>query len=462
MSSNNPVNAYTYVENDRSNPITNSNFVYGTLGGGNWNASFTAKGTDFGSLTVSNLYGNTNLVTTVDGTNTNGTPANNSLNSTIKVLQILENGIYRLKTTLSFSGSGFGNGNNQDFEFFVDDKIRTDTAMGTILSMNPYDISLDGSTTHKILSLGYIYSNNGANYSINSLTQPYAVLTNKANGTSTLTNNGISVVETILYLHNTKLYFNISANQTGNGINATGNFMLELLRANSNYVIGSKYMYNSINKLDTTFTMLLLENGKNVTNSTNTPYTAFNNVYNTLAIKGSPVYGNSNLINFGSQSVSVINSGIYRIRITLNFSGSGFSQSGSSLPPVWNIQNLQLGLFYTTSYNTKPNANTYALSFDTSLTSSNKILSIGYLYSNNGPDYDIVNGVLNVNLPCRATSSTTLVNNGISVVELIVFLIKDNYIGFNIRPGSGDNGNYITAQGNVIFELLAHTDSLSL
>ena len=461
MSAFNPVNAYKYKDPcGNMVPITNSNFVYGTLTGGNWNSNYTAKGNDYGSLSVASLYGNTNLVTTIDATNTNSFGLYN------KVIQVLIHGIYRLKTTLSFSGSGFGSGNNQDFGFFIDDAIRRDTAMDTILSIVPYQIP---DTNHTILSLGYIYSNNGANYSINSSNQPYVVLTNKATSSSyNLVNNGISVIETILYLHvNTPLYFNISSRTTGNGINATGNFMLELLHANYDIVSGEKYFYNNYNKLNQTFVMFLLENGQNVQNSSNTYYTAYNNLYNALKV-GSNV-GNSNLIGIPSVSGNntapffyVNNPGIYRIRTTLIFSGSGFSNNGAVVNPVWNIQNLQFMLFYSSTRNN--NNNTLDILVDTTSnlnsSSQSKILSVGYLYSNDGPNYEIDAGVLTVNLPCRGKSSTTLVNNGISVVELIVFLKKENYVSFNIRPGSGTNGNYITAQGNCTLELLAHTDSL--
>ncbi len=90
--------------------------------------------------------------------------------------------------------------------------------------------------------------------------------------------------------------------------------------------------------------------------------------------------------------------------------------------------------------------------------SSNTLLSFGYMYSYSGTtaqSYININSYYPYyNVPCESSSSgsTTLVNSGICVLEVILYLQQSNPLFFNISPGGSDN--YLNATGNFELEML--------
>lgn len=255
---------YTYTNTSIEYPITNTNFLYGTLGPCAWIVGsagnpYTAYNTNYGSLTVTSLYGNAGLTSTQTAPNTTNAglarlvTMTNTSGVTGYSLSIIQSGIYRLRTTLSFSGSGFGSG-VQLLALVLTSSPLYNVSLSTQLPINyskPTSI-----TTSEYLSLGYLFSNPGGTsssstrpyYEIDtttttpSVTYPTIFLENTpiSGSSSTFTNNGISVAEVILYLYGnpttnsggtTTLFFNISPSGGSNYLNATGNFMLELLCA---------------------------------------------------------------------------------------------------------------------------------------------------------------------------------------------------------------------------------------
>lgn len=248
---------YTYTNANIEYPITNTNFLYGTLGPSPWitgsaGNTYTAYNTNYGSLTVTSLYGNAGLTSTQTvPNNTNAglarliTMTNSGF--TGYSLSIIQSGIYRLRTTLSFSGSGFGSG-VQLLALVLTRSPLYNVALSTQLPINyskPTSI-----TTSEYLSLGYLFSGSTSSsstrpyYEIDTtsgITYPTIFLENTPISGSTFTNNGISVAEVILYLYGnpttnsgggtTTLFFNISPSGGSNYLNATGNFILELLCA---------------------------------------------------------------------------------------------------------------------------------------------------------------------------------------------------------------------------------------
>ncbi len=475
-----PLMAYTYIDPSTNNtfPIVNSNFVYGTLGPCNWTGltsnltkGYTVSGANYGSLDISSnqLYGNTQLVSLYNY----ATDASNIARHTISANQ---SGIYRLKTTLSFSGINLTSTTNLIFFFSntnADNIILTESEFLGISSLT--NSSPNNLTTNAILSFGYMYSNsiaptsttNGGGYiyfnptptSSGYLTHYYNVYSTITSGV--FTNNGLCVVEVILYLQkNIPLYFNIG--NTACYINATGNFELEMLYAspsssNPQYINTlTNYNYNTSSIINNSnFLYGILASSDWISG-----YTANYTNYGSLDVSTN-LYGNTQLVtlqpytdnnNSQKHTIQVNQSGIYRLRSTLAFTGYGFS-----------VGNIGIDYVFTTAIN-KNTALTGALLINLNANSiysnnaNSAFVSIGSIYSNNGPGILLNNSSGNI-IPVPvfnsyASSATAFTTNGISTFESILYLSNQQPLYFNISCG-GKSGYYINANGNFTLELLS-------
>jgi hypothetical protein len=224
-----PLTAYTWRDSGNNIwPICNTKFMYGTLGS-TYNVEDTTNGiyytcsnTTWGSLNVASIsQGNSNLVEL--------SPFTDKLGVTRYTISVNQSGIYRIRTTLTFSGINFTSGTNIYFKF--GDLSNNNTALPIDSTSNPNLLSL---SSNQILSLGYVYTNNSTSYPsiVNTLTSylPYFTLIPTYSTSTTFLNNGFSVIEQILYLQfNTPLYFNIASVGSNTYVNSTGNFTFELL-----------------------------------------------------------------------------------------------------------------------------------------------------------------------------------------------------------------------------------------
>jgi hypothetical protein len=442
-----PLTAYNYIDPSTNNifSITNSTFLYGFLGPTtnvqSGSIYYTASNTTWGSLNVVNVsQGNTNLV---------GFKTFTLGSNTYKTIAVTQSGIYRIKTTLSFTGSGFNSSTAIYYRFSDISNNNLSIPIEQNSNANISELS-----ANQILSLGYITAYNNGSYpsaviNINNYL-PYITLTPTYSSATSFTNNGLSVIEQILYLQsNTPLYFNMAP--TSGYLNATGNFELEMLYASPNTLNPSyintlkNYTYNNYPIMNSNFIYGILE-ANNYTNG----YTAYDTNFGSLTILKN-LYGNTNLITAYTTAIQVNQTGIYRLRTTLSFSGSGFGSG--------NNEGLQFA--YTTAWCTNtplnfqlyinPSANT-----DFNFQGASAYVSFGYLYSGNGAIYSLTNngGIYPVaTLNSIASSSTELDNNGISVVESILYLVNNQVLYFNISPGGGNN--YLNATGNFMLELLS-------
>jgi hypothetical protein len=237
MSENILLSAYTWTDSSNNIwPICNTKFIYGTLGS-TYNVEDTTNGvyytgssTIWGSLNVASIsQGNSNLVKL--------SPFTDKLGVTRYTISVNQSGIYRIRTTLTFSGINFTSGTNIYFKF--GDLSNNNTALPIDSTSNPNILSL---SSNQILSLGYVYTNNSSSYPsiVNTLTSylPYFTLIPTYSTSTTFLNNGFSVIEQILYLpFNTPLYFNIASVGSNTYVNSTGNFTFELLSFSNNPTI---------------------------------------------------------------------------------------------------------------------------------------------------------------------------------------------------------------------------------
>ena len=441
-----PLTAYNYFDPSTNNifPITNSTFLYGLLGPTNNVVSsgtyYTSSNTTWGSLNVVNVsQGNTHLVALTNFT---------TLYGTYKTIKANQSGIYRIKTTLSFSGSGFNSSTNIYYRF--SDTVNSNAS----ISINPTsDQIISSLTTNYLLSLGYVTAASTSSYpaaiiQINNYT-PYINLFPTDSTSSTFVNNGISVIEQIVYLQaGIPLYFNMAP--TSGFLNATGNFEVEMLYASPSpsYINTlTNYTYNNLPIMNSNFVYGILKaSAYGAANG----YTAYDTNFGSLTI-GNDLYGNTNLITTYSTAIQVTQTGIYRLRTTLSFSGSEFGSG--------NNEGLQFA--YTTAWctSTPLNFQLYidpSANIDFNFQIASAYVSFGYVYSGNGAIYSLTNsgGIYPVvTLNSIASSSTELTNNGISVVESILYLVNNQALYFNISPGG--SGNYLNATGNFMLELLS-------
>ena len=466
MSTFNPVNSYNYIDPSTNKlvPVTNSTFVYGIIS----NSSTSASGTNSSTLTLDLSYGNTQLCS-ISGRN---------------IIKVSNTGIYRLITTLSFTGSGYTANNVQNLKF----GLTKTTVNNANISYNSYLYMLNTSnpvlttiTTSVILSLGNIYSNDAASYDLTNSNSSgagnnYVVgfLRNAALTSTTYYNSGISVVELILYIVNSAtegICLNIGPNQSGTTVNATGNFMLEFIcdTMTNKYVPYYKNVESiSGSTFNSTSCYILLQNaGRTPT------YTANDVDFGSLDVNTSSFIGNSNIFSIYKPSGSSFNTikvkytGIYKVRTSLSFGGQGFGLNTR--------QGLQFALTTsecdgkTTILSASNSLALYTSSITSPTPTSHKYLSLGYIYSTGyltssgstyKADYKINSGatIIYAYLPVNSTSGGSgLDYRGTSVTEATLFLVKDQPLYFSISPNGGNN--YLEGFGNVILELLSVTDT---
>lgn len=207
------LNGYTWSDSSNNKwSIWNSRFAFVTFSG----TDFT--GSPWKKLNINNaVIGNANLV-----------DVSNNL------LKVKVTGIYKLRVTLVFSE---GDGTEENINF----SLSTSDISGNGWNTNNFNMittnldsndTISTSTTSKILSFGNLYSTS-TDLVLFSAVSPFNSVQFQIFSKVPFTNNGISVIENILFLKNdTSLYFNMSGEgNTPLPLNASGNFMLELLSA---------------------------------------------------------------------------------------------------------------------------------------------------------------------------------------------------------------------------------------
>ena len=204
------LNGYTWSDSSNNKwSIWNSSFAYVKF------SSNTFSGPPWRKLNINNaVIGNANLV---DVTN--------------NLLKVTVNGIYKLRVTLIFTGGPDGTEESINFSLSTSDingnswSNTNDNMITTNLDSNE---TISSSTPSKILSFGNLYSTSTDLVLFSANRVQFQIFSKVP-----FTNNGISVIENILFLKNdTTLYFNVSGEGTSPvALNASGNFMLELLSA---------------------------------------------------------------------------------------------------------------------------------------------------------------------------------------------------------------------------------------
>ena len=234
---NNTVALLKYNYTDPSSlkvPIANSFFAYGTLN----SSSNTLYGAAWGSLPIKSIDSNTSFVTKI-----------------ANYIQINVSGIYQITTTLTFNGIT----GSRTFAFSYSNQENINTSTDTITKslnniagpINLYNATDTLSTTPYFIngssSGGGAYLNNGfdslayggnicmINNTPTNTYPPFFLLPNDMQGSNTCPN--LNTISAIYYMPaQTKLYFNIANTDTANGLNANGNFTIELLNYLPNFV----------------------------------------------------------------------------------------------------------------------------------------------------------------------------------------------------------------------------------
>ena len=228
-----PLSAYTWTDSSNSTwPICNTKFIYGILGPTenvqSGSTYYTCSNLSFGSLNVISIsQGNSNLIGLTSFTDAIGV--------TRQTISANQSGIYRIRTTLSFSGAGLTNPTYISVWFSDSNYNNVPVNYNNIVPIDPSsNPTISDLSANQFLSFGYLYANSSSYNNLNTSTsygygyKPYFSI-NSGYISPTLTNNGLSVVEEMLYLQAYKpLFFNIQCN-TPVYLNAAGNFTLELL-----------------------------------------------------------------------------------------------------------------------------------------------------------------------------------------------------------------------------------------
>lgn len=223
-----PLLKYNYTDPTSINvPIANSCFAYGTL---NY-ATNTLYGSAWGSLPIKSIDSNTGFVTKI-----------------ANYIQINISGIYQITSTLTFTG--ITGSRTFAFSYSTQENINTSTdtittslnnIVGPInlytstdtLSNTPYFINGSSSGGGAYLNNGFDSLTYGGNICMINNTPtntypPFFLLPNDMQGSNTCPN--LNTINAIYYIPAaTKLYFNIANTDATNGLNATGNYTIELL-----------------------------------------------------------------------------------------------------------------------------------------------------------------------------------------------------------------------------------------
>jgi hypothetical protein len=235
-----PLLNYNFIDSSGNTlPIVNSCFAYGTLG-----KSTLQPGTYWSSLTINSLS-----VPSLSSNN-NYTLVDISGNNTC--LQFNVSGIYQITTSLQFTGiSGaqtfafsYSTGSNSSSNTLSNSTNNIAGAIatytGSTLTSTPYFIN--GSSSGG--SSGFTTTNFGGNVYLTSgtgNTDPFFILPNNLSNTNSPNANTIT---SIYYIPAPNaLYFNIANTGSGSGLNATGNFTVQLL----NYIVGIPNLSNVTN-----------------------------------------------------------------------------------------------------------------------------------------------------------------------------------------------------------------------
>jgi hypothetical protein len=258
--SNYPLSNYKliYPNDDTNFPvnISDTNFAFGDLG--MYMSGTKRSGSKWSSLSVDYLYRSMVIYKDdtgdiIDARQREYTNNLVKLDNTFEFLEFNISGIYQITTLLEFIGGGTFNTGTQTFAFSYS-TIKNDGT--TNLTINDNNIKgpisfLDGSN-NLVSSLkdkplfingsasgggtnSFVSTNYGGNVSVSITTNktcPFFILPNYS---TTTINPNVNTITSIYYIPaGTKLYFNIAntSTSTSNGINATGNFTVELL----NYV----------------------------------------------------------------------------------------------------------------------------------------------------------------------------------------------------------------------------------
>lgn len=187
--------------------------------------------------------------------------------------------------------------------------------------------------------------------------------------------------------------------------------------------------------------------------SSNVYYTASNSAWGSLNVI-SLSEGNSNLLGFTQfklnnvtyKTISPNQSGIYRIRLTLSFTGVGFTSSAGIYYRLSDVSNNNLSIPISSTSNPSISSLT-----------SNQLLSLGDLYQSNSNSIQItINNYLPyITITPVYSSSTSFQNDAFSVIEHIVYLQANNPVFFNIAAAN-DSSAYLNATGNFTLELLSY------
>jgi hypothetical protein len=335
----------------------NSNLLYNYIAATSWTGGYVAEGTNYGSLGVNTntsiMYGNTELVNFIN------------YSGNYNTIQVKQSGIYRLVTTLAFSGGNLTTNTIYPIGIAYTTSVCINTTLSSelLLSLNGTP-SVDNNISAYV-SLGYLYSSSSnPTYIFNSSsgnTYPVATIDSKASGLTTFNNNGISVFESILYLSNAQpLYFNISPGGSNVYLTTSGNFMLELL--------------SYTNVITTTITNAISISNSGVQNSNGYNYIEF---YPTSSIGTATFTFSSNVtLNYllvggggggglGCSEGSIGGGG---------GGGGGSSINGSTSGTIFNIS---VGNYGIGSSNNNPGGNGYTSSIGASPSNNNIAIAYG-------------------------------------------------------------------------------------
>jgi hypothetical protein len=184
-------------------------------------------------------------------------------------------------------------------------------------------------------------------------------------------------------------------------------------------------------------------------------------------------HGNVNLVNLDTsfadkdttttsvyrKTIKVNVKGIYRLRVTLTFTGIF---DGTTETFKFTLSNSVYNGESTITNNADLNMNTTCNYPNITTLSNNEHLSFGYIYSTSTESTNFLNtSTVNFGIDSVGDGgnlgSTTLTNNGLSVIENILFLNTTNALYFNISGESTTNTSYANATGNFTLELLYAT-----
>jgi hypothetical protein len=181
-------------------------------------------------------------------------------------------------------------------------------------------------------------------------------------------------------------------------------------------------------------------------------YTASNSAWGSLNVI-SLSQGNSNLVGFTQfklnnvtyQTISANQSGIYRIRLTLSFTGVGFNSGSGIYYRLSDVSNNNLSIPISSTSNPSISSLT-----------SNQLLSLGNIFSPGASiQITISNYLPFITITPAYSSSTSFQNDGLSVIEQTVYLQANNPVFFNIATAD-DSAGYLNATGNFTLELLSY------